>query len=56
MYFIFFVVKLSPLETSCTLHDTFPLMEGRRAVGGKVEVIIKCMPEVKLILRSKVQC
>ena len=40
-YFIFLLVKLSPLETSCTLHDTFPLMEGRRAVGGKVEVIIK---------------
>ena len=36
-----FLVKLTPLETTCTLHDTFPLMEGRRAVGGKVEVIIK---------------
>ena len=35
------LVKLAPLETSCTLHDTFPLMDGRRAVGGKVEVKIR---------------
>jgi len=34
-------VKLQPLETACTLHDTWPLMEGRRAVGGKVEVKIR---------------
>ena len=42
MYVYFFkTVKLAPLETACTLHDTFPLMDGRRAVGGKVEVLIK---------------
>lgn len=34
-------VKLQPLETHCTLHDGFPLMDGRRPVGGKVEVMIK---------------
>ncbi|XP_046399222.1 coiled-coil and C2 domain-containing protein 1-like isoform X2 [Ischnura elegans] len=34
-------VKLQPLETVCTLHDSFPLMEGRKAVGGKLEVKIK---------------
>ena len=31
-------VKLQPLETQSTLHDTFPLMDGRRAIGGKIEV------------------
>jgi coiled-coil and C2 domain-containing protein 1 len=35
------LVKLASLETACTLHDTFPLMDGRRAVGGKVEVKIR---------------
>ena len=34
-------VKLQPLEGACTLHDTWPLMEGRRAVGGKVEVKLR---------------
>ncbi|XP_071449417.1 coiled-coil and C2 domain-containing protein 1-like [Hetaerina americana] len=34
-------VKLQPLETVCTLHDSFPLMEGRKAVGGKMEVKIR---------------
>jgi len=34
-------VKLQPLETQCTIHDTWPLMENRRAVGGKVEVKVR---------------
>jgi len=34
-------VKLQPLETRCTLHEAAPLMDGRRAVGGQVEVIVK---------------
>lgn len=34
-------VKLQPLETQCTLHDSFPLMEGRKAVGGKLEVKLR---------------
>ena len=31
-------IKLSPLETKCELHDTFVLMEGRKAVGGQLEI------------------
>ena len=31
-------VKLQPLEAQCELHDTYPLMDGRRAVGGQLEV------------------
>ncbi|XP_015607516.1 coiled-coil and C2 domain-containing protein 1-like isoform X2 [Cephus cinctus] len=34
-------VKLQPLETQCILHDSFPLMEGRKAVGGKLEVKLR---------------
>ncbi|XP_044266169.1 coiled-coil and C2 domain-containing protein 1-like isoform X2 [Tribolium madens] len=31
-------VKLQPLETQCELHDSFDLLEGRKKVGGKLEV------------------
>ncbi|XP_076249320.1 lethal (2) giant discs 1 isoform X2 [Calliopsis andreniformis] len=31
-------VKLQPLETLCVLHDSFPLMDGRKPTGGKLEV------------------
>ncbi|XP_012265294.2 coiled-coil and C2 domain-containing protein 1-like isoform X2 [Athalia rosae] len=34
-------VKLQPLETQCILHDSFPLMDGRKATGGKLEVKIR---------------
>ncbi|XP_039278872.1 coiled-coil and C2 domain-containing protein 1-like [Nilaparvata lugens] len=34
-------VKLQPLETKCTIHDSFDLMEGRKAVGGKLEVKVR---------------
>ncbi|XP_046604869.1 coiled-coil and C2 domain-containing protein 1-like isoform X1 [Neodiprion virginianus] len=34
-------VKLHPLETKCILHDTFPLMDGRKPAGGKLEVKIR---------------
>ncbi|KAJ8669868.1 hypothetical protein QAD02_001127 [Eretmocerus hayati] len=34
-------IKLQPLETKCILHDSFPLMDGRKAVGGKLEVKIR---------------
>uniref|UniRef100_A0A2M4AEX3 Coiled-coil and C2 domain-containing protein 1-like n=1 Tax=Anopheles triannulatus TaxID=58253 RepID=A0A2M4AEX3_9DIPT len=34
-------VKLQPLETQIELHDSFPLMDGRRTVGGKLEVKIR---------------
>ncbi|XP_041980065.1 coiled-coil and C2 domain-containing protein 1-like isoform X2 [Aricia agestis] len=31
-------VKLAPLETTVTIHDSFPLMDGRKAAGGTLEV------------------
>lgn len=34
-------VKLQPLENSCEIHDSFPLMDGRRPVGGKLELKIR---------------
>jgi len=34
-------IELAPLEGRCTVHDSFSLMDGRRAVGGKVEVSIR---------------
>uniref|UniRef100_W8C0K5 Coiled-coil and C2 domain-containing protein 1-like n=1 Tax=Ceratitis capitata TaxID=7213 RepID=W8C0K5_CERCA len=34
-------VKLQPLETKCDVHDTFNLMDGRKAVGGKLEVKLR---------------
>ena len=34
-------VKLQALETSCVLHDSFALMDGRKAIGGQVEVRIR---------------
>ncbi|XP_073824975.1 coiled-coil and C2 domain-containing protein 1-like [Musca autumnalis] len=34
-------VKLQPLETKCDIHDTFDLMDGRKVVGGKLEVKVR---------------
>ncbi|PSN49772.1 Coiled-coil and C2 domain-containing-like protein 1 [Blattella germanica] len=34
-------VKLLPLETKCVIHDSFDLMDGRKAVGGKLEVKVR---------------
>lgn len=34
-------VKLQPLETQCVLHDSFPLMDGRKPTGGKLELKIR---------------
>ncbi|XP_011207891.2 coiled-coil and C2 domain-containing protein 1-like isoform X1 [Bactrocera dorsalis] len=34
-------VKLQPIETKCDIHDTFNLMDGRKAVGGKLEVKLR---------------
>nr|XP_012137111.1 PREDICTED: coiled-coil and C2 domain-containing protein 1-like isoform X1 [Megachile rotundata] len=34
-------VKLQPLESKCELHDSFPLMDGRKATGGKLELKIR---------------
>ncbi|XP_012233142.2 coiled-coil and C2 domain-containing protein 1-like isoform X1 [Linepithema humile] len=35
------MVKLQPLESQCVLHDSFPLMDGRKATGGKLELKIR---------------
>ncbi|XP_072936404.1 coiled-coil and C2 domain-containing protein 1-like isoform X2 [Epargyreus clarus] len=34
-------VKLAPLETQVTLHEAFPLMDGRKAAGGSLEVKLR---------------
>lgn len=34
-------IKLQPLETKCTIHDSFNLMDGRKPVGGKLEVMLR---------------
>merc|ERR1719193_1058357 len=34
-------VKLAPLETQCEIHDSFDLYDGRKPVGGKVEVRLR---------------
>lgn len=34
-------VKLAPLESQVTLHEAFPLMDGRRAAGGSLEVKLR---------------
>ncbi|RNA04241.1 coiled-coil and C2 domain-containing 1-like [Brachionus plicatilis] len=35
------LVKLQQLENSATIHDAFDLLEGRRQIGGKLEVKIR---------------
>ncbi|XP_050450020.1 coiled-coil and C2 domain-containing protein 1-like isoform X2 [Cataglyphis hispanica] len=35
------MVKLQHLETQCILHDSFSLMDGRKATGGKLELKIR---------------
>lgn len=34
-------VKLQPLETKCEIHDTYDLMDGRKPVGGKLEIKVR---------------
>ncbi|ALC38618.1 l-2-gd1 [Drosophila busckii] len=34
-------VKLQPLETKCDIHDTYDLMDGRKQVGGKLEIKVR---------------
>lgn len=34
-------VKLQPLETQCEVHDSFDLFDGRKKVGGKLEVRVR---------------
>lgn len=40
-------VKLLPLESTCTLHDSFDLADGRKSVGGKLEVKIRIRDPLK---------
>ena len=34
-------VDLSPLKSRCTIFDSFPIMNGRREIGGKLQLRIK---------------
>ena len=34
-------IKLAGLETRCSLHDSYDLYDGRKPVGGKVEVKLR---------------
>ncbi|XP_055377305.1 coiled-coil and C2 domain-containing protein 1-like [Condylostylus longicornis] len=34
-------VKLQQLETKCEIHDTYNVMDGRKATGGKLEIKIR---------------
>ncbi|XP_063376006.1 coiled-coil and C2 domain-containing protein 1-like [Cydia fagiglandana] len=34
-------VKLAPLETQVTIHEAFPLMDGRRPAGGSLEIKLR---------------
>ncbi|EDW03801.1 coiled-coil and C2 domain-containing protein 1-like isoform X2 [Drosophila grimshawi] len=34
-------VKLQQLETKCDIHDTYDLMDGRKQVGGKLEIKVR---------------
>ncbi|XP_050362156.1 coiled-coil and C2 domain-containing protein 1-like isoform X2 [Nymphalis io] len=34
-------VKLAPLETQVTIHEAFPLMDGRRPAGGSLELRLR---------------
>ncbi|XP_054154465.1 coiled-coil and C2 domain-containing protein 1-like [Oppia nitens] len=35
------VIKLTDLESKCTIHETFTLTEGRKPVGGRIEAKVK---------------
>ncbi|XP_063705916.1 coiled-coil and C2 domain-containing protein 1-like isoform X2 [Culicoides brevitarsis] len=34
-------LKVQPLETTCEIHDSFSIMDGRRQTGGKLEVKVR---------------
>ncbi|XP_060077297.1 coiled-coil and C2 domain-containing protein 1-like isoform X2 [Ylistrum balloti] len=40
-------VKLLPLDSKCTYHDSYDLMDGRKAAGGKLEVKIRIRDPLK---------
>ncbi|XP_064604188.1 coiled-coil and C2 domain-containing protein 1-like isoform X2 [Liolophura sinensis] len=40
-------LKLLPLESQCTLHESLDLMEGRKTIGGKLEVKLRIRDPLK---------
>ncbi|GFR99158.1 coiled-coil and C2 domain-containing protein [Elysia marginata] len=40
-------LKLQPLEHKCTVHDSYDLMDGRKTVGGKLEVKLRIRDPLK---------
>ncbi|KAK3706678.1 hypothetical protein RRG08_009313 [Elysia crispata] len=40
-------VKLQSLENKCTIHDSYDLMDGRKTVGGKLEVKLRIRDPLK---------
>ncbi|ESO95891.1 hypothetical protein LOTGIDRAFT_175058 [Lottia gigantea] len=40
-------IKLQPLESKCEIHDSYDLMDGRKSVGGKLEVKMRIRDPVK---------
>ncbi|CAG2165129.1 unnamed protein product, partial [Oppiella nova] len=35
------LIKLTDFETKCTIHESFALTEGRKAVGGRIEAKVR---------------
>ncbi|CAG2113994.1 unnamed protein product, partial [Medioppia subpectinata] len=35
------LIKMTDFETKCTIHESFPLTEGRKAVGGRLEAKVR---------------
>ncbi|XP_014774893.1 coiled-coil and C2 domain-containing protein 1-like [Octopus bimaculoides] len=40
-------IKLQSLENKCTVHDSYDLMDGRKSVGGKLEVKLRLRDPLK---------
>ncbi|GAB1606435.1 coiled-coil and C2 domain-containing protein 1-like [Argonauta hians] len=40
-------IKLQCLENSCTVHDSYDLMDGRKSLGGKLEVKLRLRDPLK---------
>ncbi|XP_040578766.1 coiled-coil and C2 domain-containing protein 1-like isoform X1 [Lepeophtheirus salmonis] len=48
-------IKLQPLETQCTIHECFPIMDGRKAAGGTLEVRVRLRNPILAKQVEKVQ-
>ncbi|XP_050400468.1 coiled-coil and C2 domain-containing protein 1-like isoform X2 [Patella vulgata] len=40
-------VKLQPFESNCVIHDSYDLMDGRKSVGGKLEIKMRIRDPMK---------